>query len=72
MGYIVGGYDTTSTTVRWAVKLLTEHQEAQNKFRESLHASLPQALSEGRQPNLEEILNMKAPYVDALLEELTR
>ena len=72
MGYVIGGYDTTSTTTRWGVKYLTEHQDAQIKFRDALKSGLSAAQRESRQPTLEEILSLKAPYVDAILEEMIR
>lgn len=70
--FIVGGYDTTSTTTQWAVKFLAQNPIAQSKLRTALKTSLSEAAASKRQPTVEEIIRASDPYIDAVLEELIR
>ncbi|KAF2209602.1 hypothetical protein CERZMDRAFT_70096 [Cercospora zeae-maydis SCOH1-5] len=66
--YIVGGFDTTASTIRWGVLLLAAHQDAQIKLRSALeHAHGTSDL-----PSTEAITRHSIPYLDAVIEEVVR
>ncbi|RYP07819.1 hypothetical protein DL764_002274 [Monosporascus ibericus] len=68
---VIGGYETTSATVLWGLKHLSNNQEAQSLLRTELQrALLPQAGH--RFPTVEEIIALRVPYLDAVLEEIFR
>jgi len=71
-GYLSAGYDTSSTTLEWTVKFLTDHQEAQKKLREELHSTFADAKAEGRVPSASELAKTKLPYLAACMEEAHR
>jgi cytochrome P450 len=71
-GYVVGGHDTTSTTMAWWVKFIARSQESQNRLRETLHAAFPEAVFERRVPTVTEITKTPVPYLDAVMEETLR
>ena len=66
--YIVGGFDTTATTIRWGVLLLAAHRDAQSRLRTAIeHAHGTSSL-----PSTEAIIRLSAPYLDAVIEEVIR
>lgn len=69
-GFLLAGHETTSTTVNWGLKLMTDHQDVQHKLREALYSAIPSA--RGRQPTYSEIVAAKMPYFDAVVEEMLR
>ncbi|KFA73887.1 hypothetical protein S40288_00895 [Stachybotrys chartarum IBT 40288] len=71
-GFVVAGHDTTSTTLLWALKFLTDNSQAQTKLREALHKAHQAASQENRMPNVEEIVKTSIPYLDAFNEEVLR
>ncbi|KAI5200906.1 cytochrome P450 [Aureobasidium subglaciale] len=71
-GFLIAGHDTTSTTVAWAVKLLSDNRSAQEKLREVLRSTYADATAEKRQPTAEEVTTLHNPYIDATLEEILR
>ncbi|OAA69627.1 Cytochrome P450 [Cordyceps fumosorosea ARSEF 2679] len=71
-GAIVGGHDTSSSTMCWAVKLLSREQATQTALRRALQSAYAAALEERRQPTVEEVLDTPLPYLDATIEELFR
>ena len=54
------------------MKLLADHQAAQDKLRQHLRAALPEAAKERRNPLPKEILKSHVPYLDATIEEIVR
>ncbi|KAI1345362.1 cytochrome P450 [Xylaria sp. FL0043] len=70
--YILGGHDTTATTLAWTVKTLADAPETQQTLRRHLQIIFADAFLAKRQPNTREILTASAPYVDAFLEESMR
>jgi cytochrome P450 len=66
-GFLVGGHDTTSTTVTWGLKFLTDHQKVQQKLRQALRATFSDT-----NPSAAEIAKSHIPYLDATLEEILR
>lgn len=71
-GFLIAGYETTSTTVAWGLKCLTDNQRPQNKLREVLRSTYADAAAEKRQPSAKEIATLHHPYIDATLEEIVR
>ena len=64
-GFLIGGHDTTSGTMRWGFKYLADNPSAQHKLRQELHSTLTS-------PTLLEITKAHLPYLDAFIEETLR
>ncbi|KAK2752691.1 hypothetical protein FQN54_008069 [Arachnomyces sp. PD_36] len=71
-GFIAAGHETTSTTICWALKFLTVHQDVQNKLRSILQTVYSRAKEAGDVPTTEEIVHASVPYLDAFIEESHR
>ncbi|KAJ0418303.1 cytochrome P450 [Aspergillus carlsbadensis] len=71
-GFIAAGHETTSTTICWALKFLTVHQDVQENLRNILQTVYPRAKEAGDVPTTEEIVNASVPYLDAFIEESHR
>ena len=56
----------------WILKLLVDHPDVTNRLREELQTHLVEATQENRLPTVDEILNTKLAYLDAVLEEVLR
>ncbi|KAJ0325051.1 hypothetical protein COL5a_007555 [Colletotrichum fioriniae] len=72
LGFVVAGHDTTSTTLCWGVKFLSDNPACQQQLRESLRAAHQNAISDDRLPSHEEITGASIPYLDAVVEEMLR
>ncbi|RYO83909.1 hypothetical protein DL766_009946 [Monosporascus sp. MC13-8B] len=72
MGYIVAGYETSSATISWAVKYLTDFPNLADTLRRHLHVVYQEAREENRYPTASEIVRIRAPYLDAFMEETFR
>ncbi|KAI0433411.1 cytochrome P450 [Xylaria sp. FL1042] len=70
--YILGGHDTTATTLAWTVKTLADVPGTQQTLRRHLQIIFAEAFLAKRQPTTREILTASAPYLDAFLEEAMR
>ncbi|KAI0438162.1 cytochrome P450 [Xylaria telfairii] len=70
--YVLGGHDTTATTLAWTVKTLADVPGPQQTLRHHLKAIFTDATLSKRQPTIKEILTVPAPYLDAFLEESMR
>ncbi|KAJ7503433.1 cytochrome P450 [Mycena galericulata] len=69
--FVLGGYDTTATTIQWGVKLLCKHALVQHKLRAELLNNLPGI--ETRPPTFAEISDeSKVPYLTAVIHEMLR
>ncbi|KAG2000852.1 hypothetical protein GB937_010771 [Aspergillus fischeri] len=68
-GFFSAGHETTSTTICWAVKYLTDHQEVQQTLRSSLKLVHKRAAESGELPTAQEIVKADIPYLDAFIEE---
>ncbi|KAJ7505699.1 cytochrome P450 [Mycena galericulata] len=69
--FVLGGYDTTATTIQWGVKLLCKHPLVQHKLRAELLNNLPGI--ETRPPTFAEISDeSKVPYLTAVIHEMLR
>ena len=62
----VAGTDTTATTLRWALLLLSVNQQIQSQ----LHAQIDKTIGQTRLPNMND--RRALPLVDAVLEETAR
>ncbi|KAK1985852.1 cytochrome P450 [Colletotrichum cereale] len=71
-GYMVGGQDSTHSTLCFAVKYLTANPDAQSKLRRALRLAYPEADEQDRQPTLKEILKTQVHFLDAFIEETLR
>ncbi|RKL30751.1 hypothetical protein BFJ72_g11316 [Fusarium proliferatum] len=72
LGYLLGGYDSTQSTLTFLVKHFGNEQEKQTILRRALHKAHAQAFSQREQPTLQDILKVKVPYLDAFIEEVLR
>ncbi|KAK8094122.1 hypothetical protein PG997_000807 [Apiospora hydei] len=71
-GFTMAGHDTTATATAWGVKYLTDHPAAQDTLRTALRRALPDALAQQRSPTYQELIKAHVPYLDAVVEEITR
>ncbi|KAI0441397.1 cytochrome P450 monooxygenase [Xylaria telfairii] len=71
-GFIFAGHETTSTTLCWSLKYLTDHPKAQERLRASMQSALLAAKAEKRNPTIQEITSTQIPYLDATIEETLR
>ncbi|KAI0403326.1 cytochrome P450 [Xylaria palmicola] len=67
-GFFAAGHETTSTTLRWAVKYLTRYQDVQAELFGALRSAHEAAAAAGRLPTAAEIINANIPYLDAFIE----
>lgn len=72
IGFVVAGHDTTSTTVLWGLKFLSDDPHNQERLRSALHAAHPAAVGEGRMPSADEIAHTHVPFLEAYIEEVLR
>ncbi|VUC30843.1 unnamed protein product [Clonostachys rosea] len=72
LGFVVAGHDTTSTTLLWAVKYLTDSPDAQKKLRDALRSTHSDPYAEGRPPTYREISSANCGYLEAFIEESLR
>ncbi|KAI0853838.1 cytochrome P450 [Daldinia vernicosa] len=66
--FIYAGHDTTSVTLQWFVKFMTNNQEAQMKLRKALRTAFPG----DSLPSITDLLAKNVPYLDAVIEESLR
>ncbi|KAI2601733.1 cytochrome P450 [Hypoxylon sp. NC1633] len=71
-GFLQAGHETGSTTICWAFKYLTAHQNKQQKLREALRSSHTRAAAAGELPSAQEIAKTSVPDLDAFIEETHR
>lgn len=71
-GFLLAGFDTTSTTIEWGVKHLTAQQAVQEKLRQHLRSTFKQAAESNQSPTAVEIAKTSVPYLDAVIEEILR
>lgn len=69
IGFYLAGHDSTATTLCWAMKRLSFHQDVQTKLRAELRAAFKDAVKEHRVPTAEEVIKIPVPYLDAFIEE---
>lgn len=68
-GFLIAGYDSSATTLMWALKLIADNPRVQTKMRDVLKAEFPDISGV---PSPEQITKLNMPYLDAVIEELTR
>ena len=67
-GFLVAGHDTSSTSLLWAFKRLSDNQHVQDKLRAALRTAYPRAVAAGELPTAKEISTTRIPYLDAVIE----
>jgi hypothetical protein len=72
MGFLIAGHDTSSTTLLWLFKWLSDKQTVQDKLRIALRESFSRAYEAGELPTTQEISSTRVPYLDAVIEEVHR
>ncbi|KAI0124990.1 cytochrome P450 [Xylariales sp. AK1849] len=68
-GFLVGGYDTTATTLMWSTKLLADSPHVQSKLRTVLFDTFGE---KNGVPTSKQLITMRMPYLDAVVEEVVR
>ncbi|KAI8632916.1 cytochrome P450 [Xylariaceae sp. FL1651] len=68
-GFFTAGHETTSTSLRWALKHLTKFPNIQKKLRDALRLVHSDAARRGELPSPEDIVKNPVPYLDAFIEE---
>ncbi|TVY45213.1 Cytochrome P450 monooxygenase [Lachnellula occidentalis] len=71
-GFMLGGYETTSTNACWGLKFLIKHQDVQDKLRTALRSGFQRASQAGENPTIEEITTTNIAYLDAVIAEVMR
>ncbi|KAJ1324668.1 long-chain fatty acid omega-monooxygenase [Microdochium nivale] len=71
-GYLLGGQDSTHSTLSYFVKRIGVAQDVQTKLRETLRETFPDAYAKREQPPLSELVKAHIPYLDAVIEEVLR
>lgn len=71
-GFLIAGHDTSSTTLLWTFKWMSDSQQVQDKLRAALREAYPRACAAGEMPTAREISSTRVPYLDAVLEEVHR
>lgn len=68
-GFMVGGFDTTATTLMWSTKFMAENPHVQSKFRGTLFDAFGE---NNGVPTAKQIVTTRIPYLDAVVEEIVR
>ncbi|KAK7977179.1 hypothetical protein PG988_004669 [Apiospora saccharicola] len=71
-GFLVGGYDTTATTMMWSIKFLADHPRVQHKLRAVLARRFEPDDGSEAIPTPDQITGSRIPYLDAVVEEVIR
>ncbi|KAK5127379.1 hypothetical protein LTR85_006718 [Meristemomyces frigidus] len=71
-GFLLAGFDTTSTTIEWGVKYLTAYPEVQERLRDHLKSTFKQAAESNKLPTAVDIAKTSSSYLDAFIEEILR
>jgi cytochrome P450 len=71
-GFLIAGHDTSSTTLCWLFKWLSDKQDVQDKLRAALQEAFGRAHAAGELPTTQEISSIRIPYLDAVIEEVHR
>ncbi|TGJ86621.1 hypothetical protein E0Z10_g2188 [Xylaria hypoxylon] len=71
-GYLIAGHDTSSGSLLWLIRRLVTHPVEQDRVRESLRVTYPEAWRERRLPTVTELIKAHSPHLDAFIEETMR
>ncbi|GAD98123.1 similar to cytochrome P450 [Paecilomyces variotii No. 5] len=69
---ILFGYDVLAIMAIRGLKILTTHQDIQQRLRAELKSTFPEAAAAGTVPSAEKIATTSTPYLDAVYEEMLR
>ncbi|KAI1109203.1 cytochrome P450 [Nemania sp. NC0429] len=70
--YLIAGHDTTMASLLWLIRRLVAHPAEQDRLRESLKVTYPEAWRERRLPTVAELIKVHSPYMEAFIEETLR
>lgn len=62
-GFIMAGFDSSSTTLSWIMKQLGKYPDAQGNIRQELHDKFSE------EPTALALCKAELPYLDAFIEE---
>ena len=68
-GFMVGGFDTTATTLMWSTKLMADSPRVQSKLRRVLFDTFGE---NNGVPTARQLITTRIPYLDAVVEEIVR
>jgi cytochrome P450 len=68
---LITGHETTTSSIAWALKYLTDQPDVQDHLRASLHAAFPHRGSSNL-PSAKDIFDTPLPYLDAVISETLR
>ncbi|KAI7774563.1 cytochrome p450 [Diaporthe eres] len=68
-GFLIGGHDTTATTLMWTVKHIGASPRVQKKLRAIMHQAFG---ADNGVPTAVQISTTDMPYLDAVVEEMVR
>lgn len=71
-GYVLGGQSTTHSVLSFLIRRMAVRQDIQTRLRKELYTLYSTPASEKRNPTIHEFLAMRAPYLDAVIEETMR
>ncbi|KAF2228303.1 cytochrome P450 [Elsinoe ampelina] len=71
-GFIIAGHDTTSTTLMWCLKMLSDNPRTQEKLRKELQAAFQEEVRVDAIPNFRQVANSRIPFLDATVQEIFR
>ena len=63
---MLAGFETSATTIRWALALLADHPDVQRRLQEEIDSVVPR----DRLPSLDD--KQKLPYMEAAILEIMR
>lgn len=70
--YLIAGHDTSTGSLLWLIRRLVVHPAEQDRVRESLRVTYPDAWRERRLPTVTELTKVHSPYLEAFIEETLR
>ncbi|TKX26505.1 cytochrome P450 monooxygenase-like protein 9 [Elsinoe australis] len=71
-GFLIGGHDTTSTTLMWSLKMLSDNPRVQTKLRKVIQEVFPDMVDTNFVPHHEQIAASRIPFLDATIQEILR
>lgn len=70
--YLIAGHDTSTGSLLWLIRRLVAHPTEQDRVRESLRATYPEAWRERRLPTVAELISAHSSHLEAFIEETLR
>ena len=70
--FLIAGHETSSTTIGWGIKYLSDSPQVQQRLRDVLREQYPDEAAAKTNPSATKIVKREIPYLDAVLEEILR